>query len=219
MKYIFSLLLFVVSFFPAYLGYKTEWAWVGLLCTIGIWLSTIIPFVKVYWNRWLFAFVILSIFGYVIESIGVVTCFPYWCFAYSEQMGAKLFHLVPIALAFTWPPLVIAMWSIVKYLQSRFLFANIVLIITWAIGLVLVDLILDPIAVVMWLRSYTQSQWWWFWVPWTNFAGRLLSGTIWISILNITLPKRLDVSIFDRSLWLTLAFFTGFGFRTVLLDL
>ena len=67
-------------------------------------------------RKGLFAIIAVSLFGYIIESVGVLTCFPYGCFAYSGQLGPKIAGIVPRMLLFTWPPLVIGVWS---WLTSR----------------------------------------------------------------------------------------------------
>ena len=67
-------------------------------------------------KKGLLAIIAVSLFGYIIESVGVLTCFPYGCFAYSDQLGPKIAGIVPWMLLFTWPPLVIGVWS---WLASR----------------------------------------------------------------------------------------------------
>lgn len=125
------------AFFPAYLWYQPDHARVGYIFTIGFALTCYIPFIKDYNLKWWIGLVSVSVFGYIIESIGVLTCFPYGCFWYSEQLGMKLFGIVPLMLAFTRPPLVLWIWSYVKNMFWRWWK---MWIASW-VGLVLVDLI------------------------------------------------------------------------------
>ena len=235
-SYIF---IFLVAFFPAYLGYQEQHAWVGYVFTIGFALSSYIPFLRDYKRQWWIALVVLILFGYTIESIGVLTCLPYGCFAYSNQLWPKLLGIVPRLLAFTRPPLVIWVWQQILRLQHLFAFTTWdhdqgekekiwhgwKLWLLWGIGLVVVDLILDPIAVMMGLWSFEQ-QGWWFGIPWTNFAGWMLSGTIGVMIIDlITNPSQSALSEknicrdvisyvcknYSHGLRCTMAFFVGYA--------
>lgn len=202
------LYLFILcsAFFPAYLWYQAEHARIGYIFTIGFALSCYIPFIRDYNIRWWIGLVSVVIFGYIIESIGVVTCFPYGCFWYSEQLGIKLFDIVPFMLAFTRPPLVFWVWSYVKNIFWRWR----KMWLAWWLGLVVVDLILDPIAVMMWLWSY---PWWWLWfgVPLSNFAGRIFSGTISMIILDYILWNTYTKKTYQHGLWMTMVFFVSYA--------
>ena len=101
------LVILCSAFFPAYLGYQSEHARVGYIFTLGFALASYIPFLKEYARAGWIALASIILFGYSIESIGLLTCFPYGCFDYSEQLGIQLFGVVPLMLAFTWPPLVL----------------------------------------------------------------------------------------------------------------
>ena len=86
MKNIIYIVAFLIAFFPAYLGYQPELAWIGFLITILFALASYIPFLRDMKSKGLFALMAVAVFGYMIESIGVLTCFPYGCFSYSEQL-------------------------------------------------------------------------------------------------------------------------------------
>lgn len=202
---VLSLIVFCSAFFPAYLGYLAEHARVGYLFTIWFALCAYIPFIKQYRNRWAFILLSLIVFGYIIESIGLLTCFPYGCFDYSDQLWVKLLWIVPVMLAFTWPPLVLWVWSYVK----NMFWQGWKVWIWWAIGLVLVDLILDPIAVSIGLWSYVWGGFW-FGVPLSNFLGRLVSGSIAMMLLDFWLQHPQDKKTYTYGLWLTLSFFVGY---------
>lgn len=206
MKIIFIYLIILCSaFFPAYLWYQPQHARVGYIFTIGFALSCYIPFIRDYNIRWWIGLISVVIFGYIIESIGVLTCFPYGCFWYSEQLGIKLFDIVPLMLAFTRPPLVLWVWSYTKNMFWR----GWKMWLAWWLGLVVVDLILDPIAVMMWLWSY-PGWWLWFGVPLSNFAGRVLSGTISMIILDYSIRNTYIKKIYIHGLWMTMVFFVWY---------
>lgn len=231
-KFILIGILLLVSFFPAYLGYQAQHAWVGYIFTIAFALSAYVPYLRDHGKRWWIALVLLAVFGYSIESVGVLTCFPYGCFAYSDQLWPKIFDIVPRILAFTRPPLVVWIWH--QTLRLRHLSPATRIHswqggkekvwrksrIVWWMGLVLVDLVLDPIAVMMGLWSY---PWWWFrfGVPLSNFAGWMLSGTIGIMILseitkaNTTIKQPWNYSYGLRC---TMAFFIGYAIWRIVIQ-
>lgn len=219
MHYILYLSIFLISFFPAYLGYQPQYAWIGTMITLLFAAASFFPFLKDTWKAGFLALMTVSLFGYVIEGIGVLTCFPYGCFAYSEQLGTKILGIVPWILLATWPPLVLGVWSNLKKYwgdpSTSFRFTSFRsgwrLSLSWWIFLVLLDLILDPIAVSMGLRSY-PGGWPWFGVPWTNFAGWMLSGTIGVAIFQYFLRNNQSSKVYDTGLRLTMSFFVGYAF-------
>ncbi len=204
--------IFLISFFPAYLWYKPEHARVGYIFTIGFALTSYIPFLKDYGRAWRVGLIVLIVFGYSIESIGILTCFPYGCFSYSEQLGIKLFDIVPFMLAFNRPPLVFWVWN---YTKNIFWHGRKMRLL-WGFGLVVIDFVLDPIAVMMWLWSY---PWWWFWfgVPLSNFVGWMFSGTISMIILDYCIENNYNKNIYSTGLRMTMTFFVWYAlWRTIL---
>ena len=103
---ILFVLSFVIAFFPAYFGYQEHLQRIGYSLTVVFGLAMMIPLIKVHKRKGVLALIVVGIFGYIIEFIGVKTCIPYGCFTYSAQMGAKIFDAVPWLLFFTWTPLI-----------------------------------------------------------------------------------------------------------------
>ena len=206
MKRRYSLVLIglaLSAFFPAYLWYQPEHARVWYVFTIGFALACYIPWIKNHTKKGWIALVAVAIWGLFIETIGITTCFPYGCFAYSEQLWPSIAWWAPRLLLATYPPLVLWIYQYLRKLdifwrQSRLM---------WGFGLMLVDFILDPIAVQMGLWSYPWGGLW-FGVPVSNFLWRILSGTISMIILNIVLQKHYNPEWeYRRWLWLNLSFF------------
>lgn len=231
MQAIIILIVFLTAFFPAYFGYNQNVQWIGLLMTMIFWLSCYIPFVRSFRKKGVVWLVLLGLCGYTIESLGILTCFPYGCFEYSDQLGPKLFGLVPWMLFFTRPPLVIGVWGLIEQHGARiagpafwkYWIRRVLKWHCWGLLLVLVDLVLDPIAVRMGLWSYPEWGFW-FGVPLSNFAGWMLSGTVGIAILNLLIWSR-DPNIREKKpqsyamgLWLFLAFFLGYLVFVRLID-
>jgi putative membrane protein len=145
------------------------------------------------WKRGLVMFGILGLFAIFIESIGVATGYPYGVFDYSGDLGWKVFGLVPWALPFAWTPLLFAA------VASVFFFwpvkgsngSMIVRSFAAAVVLVLMDLVLDPGAVAAGIWVYgTHGAY--YGVPWTNFAGWLLSGFIGAFLFYRFMPDARD---------------------------
>lgn len=205
-------IVFFTAFFPAYLWYQPEHAWIGYIFTIGFALCSYIPFLQDHKYRGIKILWALILFWYVIESIWVLSCFPYGCFNYSDQLGIKIFNIVPLMLAFTWPPLVLWVWSYTKNRIWRWWKRRLV---GW-VGLVIVDLILDPIAVMIWLRSFPWG-WFWFGVPLSNFLWWMLSGTIAMIIIDLIMSKKEHTKKYTYWLWMILSFFVWYLIRYLIL--
>lgn len=209
------LLIFLTAYFPAYLGYQIEYARVGYIFTIAFALASYIPRIKAHTKRWWISLGAIALWGVVIETIGITTCFPYGCFTYSEQLWPKILWWAPRLLLATYPPLVL--WVYQQILRLRHLLWQgrkekswPLLRIMWGLWLVAVDLVLDPIAVRMGLWSFEQSGWR-FGIPWTNFAGWMLSGTVAMIILDYLIGKDYKPWSYDWGLWLTMVFFVGYA--------
>lgn len=143
---------------------------------------------------------VLGIYALTIESIGLTTGFPYGEFFYNDLLGSRLFGVTPWTVAFAWTPLILASLAVVnRTIESRLL-----RIVVMAFLLVLIDLVLDPGAVYLNFWKYSTGGYF-YQVPWTNFAGWLLSGTIGAIICEILLsfikpkspaPVQLTISCF-----------------------
>ena len=126
----------------------------------------------------------LSIFAWTIESLGIVTGFPYGAFRYGKGMGPLLFDTVPAILPLSYLPLILALlvllpWNSLSKVQK---------VIFGSVFLTAFDLVLDPGA--------THLKYWiwpeggiYYSVPISNFLGWLLSGAIASYILHSFLPQ------------------------------
>ncbi len=154
------------------------------------------------------AVLVLSVFGYVIEGLGVATGFPYGTFFYGDSLGPKLFGLAPYILPVSYVPLVI---GAVAATGSRSVAPW---ILKSALLLTLMDGVLDPGA---------ASLGFWVWpeggpyygVPVSNYLGWVLSGAL-ASLLLLgvgrwegpPLPGLLDSAIVAAAFWTGVAVFS-----------
>lgn len=158
------------------------------------------------WSRGVLLFLSLGVFSYTIESVGLLTGFPYGEFSYSPNVGILLFNFLPIALPFAWVPLMIGAVAIVINYRGDFLkFCFMSLL--W---LVSIDIILDPGAVFLGFWSYSQSGDW-YGVPISNYLGWVVSGAIgfFIMWLFIRKVKKGPPTYTSFSYFYSLIFWTG----------
>src|SRR5215217_3189399 len=154
----------------------------------------------------------LAVFGYVVETIGVVTGFPYGPFHYGEALGGRILGLVPYLLPISYAPLVIgavaASWR--SELQNRALW-----ILRSALLLTLIDGVLDPGAASLGFWVWPEGGAY-YGVPLSNYAGWLLSGTLAAALLLATgrwrgapPPGLLDSAVVALAFWTGVSLFSG----------
>jgi isopentenyl-diphosphate delta-isomerase type 1 len=139
------------------------------------------------WLGWRDAVILFAALGCVallIETSAIITGFPYGHFDYSEHLGYKLFAVVPWTVAFAWPPLLLAAYSVAANVtRSRLLKIGIT-----TIALLIFDMVLDPGAVRLGFWKYADAGSF-YGVPIANFAGWIVSGFVGAVILEIVLTR------------------------------
>ncbi len=170
----------------------------------------------------------LSAFGYVIETTGVMTGFPYGPFYYGDALGPKAAGLVPYLLPLSWVPLVLGVVAATapalpqpESVSRR----HVLWVPCAAVLLTLVDGVLDPGA---------ASLGFWVWpeggpyygVPVSNYLGWLFSSSVAVAILLVLgrqrwgrvppPPELLDSTLIAVSFWVGVNLFSGLLFPTVL---
>jgi putative membrane protein len=154
----------------------------------------------------------LALFGYAIETIGVLTGFPYGPFYYGDALGARIFGLVPLLLPVSYGPLVIgavgAAWS--PDAQGRLLW-----VLRSALLLTLIDGVLDPGAAALGFWVWPEGGAY-YGVPISNYAGWLLSGALASALLlaagrwsSAPPPGLLESALVALAFWVGVAVFSG----------
>jgi bisanhydrobacterioruberin hydratase len=135
-------------------------SYLGLIAWVGV-------------RRALATLAILSVLAIFFEALSITTGIPYGKFTYSSAIGFPLFDLVPWTVPFAWIPLVIASAALYKKPLAAAGF------------LVLVDLLLDPMAVALgfWTWQYPGAY---YAIPFSNFVGWLITGLIGATIIQFT---------------------------------
>ena len=171
-------------------------------------------------NRWLgrrdaiILFVVLGILALAIETLAIITGFPYGHFGYSDLLGHRLFGITPWTVAFAWTPLVLAAYAV----AARTMQNPAARVAAVALLLLVFDLVLDPGAVKMGFWRY-EGGGSYYGVPGSNFLGWLFSGLIGATVLEIFIylrkpllpvPAQLISScFFILSFWTAVALFSG----------
>jgi putative membrane protein len=167
------------------------------------------------WRKGLGTIAVLSVYAQCIESLSLVTGFPYGFFSYGSVLGPKFLGLAPYTVSLGWVPLVIAFFMLVRTKTNH----PLQLVALTTVLLTAFDLVLDPAAVVMGFWSWPQGGWW-YGIPLSNYAGWMLSGVVGSLVLSGTMKEEKQSSWFaleafalvlrsSLAFWIGVCFFAG----------
>lgn len=211
-----AIVLLLVSFFPATVALTGQMAQVA---NASIILFAVPAFYGFYQSlgvkKTILLFFALGLFALCIETVGLLTGFPYGSFVYSGGLGFKLFDQTPWTVFFAWTPIVAAcaVWAQFYMPKKR--------LIIFLLSLVLVDMVLDVGAVSMGLWQYTYGGIW-YGVPVTNFLGWCVSGIIGYGIVKYFVKNQINPKwiiwggIYILSFWTGIVWWSGFWLPSVL---
>ncbi len=184
-------------------------------------LNVILFAIPAFWaaTRWLgtrdavILFTVLGVLALLIETLAIITGFPYGHFGYSDLLGYRLFGYTPWTVALAWTPLVLAAYAVFGRVKSYFEKA-----IAMPFLLVAFDLVLDPGAVKLGFWRY-ETGGDFYGVPISNFLGWLFSGFVAAAAIELfvrlrkpllPVPAQLILSGFlIIFFWTAIAFFSG----------
>jgi putative membrane protein len=115
-----------------------------------------------------------------VEAYAILSGFPYGFFAYSDRLGWRLFGLVPGIVFLAYPPILLGS----SWLASRLTGGTPRRVVVTAFLNMAVDLAIDPAMVAMRYWEWTTPGEY-YGVPWVNFAGWLLTGLIYSTLLHL----------------------------------
>ncbi|UQZ33902.1 carotenoid biosynthesis protein [Paenibacillus sp. PK3_47] len=157
-------------------------------------------------SLWL-GFLVIWTGGMAVEWFGVHTGHLFGAYEYSDALGPLLFG-VPVTLGFAWIAVVCNAALLSRdFGQSgwRFLVLRALQVGFWT---VLLDLVLDPVAHAREFWVWGSNAGGFYGVPWSNFAGWLLIG----SLLSLVLPNaRISAAAVRRGTRLYQGFVILFG--------
>jgi len=204
-----AIALFIAAYFPAKTTINPDTSLVSGIFIILLSLPCYIALIK--WlglKKSLVILFVLSFYAISIETLAIITGFPYSSFQYTEMIGYKILGYTPYTVPFAYVPLFLGCFYLAM-LKTKVKWKIIVL----ATMLVLItDLVLDPAAVALKFWIYA-SQGLFYGVPLMNFMGWILSGFL-ASLLTLYFLKD---NIMDEkkslgmlsSLFLILTFWSG----------
>lgn len=132
---------------------------------------------------------LLTAYAYGIEYLGVTTGWPYGAFAYGVDLGPMLFGEVPLGLPVFFFPLVLNSYLLCLLLlgdRAASAFVRLPVVIATVLA---VDLVLDPGAVALGFWAYDGGGAY-YGVPWSNYAGWVLSATVAVGLFDAAFDHR-----------------------------
>lgn len=130
-------------------------------------------------------FLIIGIYGLIIETVSIRTGFPYSKFNYSDMMGYKVADIVPYTVFLIWPTLVISAHSLSEFISKK----GISKIVITTLLLLLLDLVFDPVATKLGFWIWEEPGLY-YGVPFQNFIGWVFSAVISASFVYFILAKK-----------------------------
>lgn len=208
-KQLLGLLFALTMYFPIHM--KTQYdSYISMFFVFLLALPLIYGVFKYGDLKLKITFFILSFFALFIETIGVMTGFPYSSFYYLDSLGIKVFSTTPIVLLLTFSPLVFgAIYYATKITNNKYkIFLSAVLF------LVIFDLILDPVAVALnyWVWDNPGTY---YSIPFLNYLGWIFTASIVVGIyyyLNKFKTTKYQELSFYYSIWI----WTGAAFYLTL---
>lgn len=141
--------------------------------------------------------IIIFIVSIIIETIGVITGFPFGNYMYTHTLQPILFSTVPVAIGFAWITLSVNSFLFVKYFFGEN--KNTLLVLVSGILIALIDVLLEPFA------SFVNKYWLWEGdkIPFQNYLSWFIIGTFFSYLLN-KIAGRFRINIFFPSAILVL---------------
>ncbi len=174
-----------------------KWIWGTGIIPVAVTFALMMQFCAVLvimWQGWggrrtLIAFGLVAVATWGIEFIGSSTGFPFGAYDYTDVLQPQIGH-VPLLIPLAWFMMLPAAWAVAEVIAGRdkvwaYVAVSAVAITAW-------DLFLDPQMVDwgFWVWANPQGY---FGIPWSNYAGWLLTGAI---VTMLVRPYRHALPIF-----------------------
>jgi len=207
--WITGIFLAIAAFFVTNVPIKPEMAIISGIFIIG--LSLPCYFAVITWlglKKSVLFLIMMSIYAISIETLAIITGYPYSQFVYTNLIGFKIFGYTPYTVPFAYVPLFIGSIYLAT-LKTRTYWK---IILLTAFFVLITDLVLDPAAVALNFWTYFDSGVF-YGVPFMNFVGWILTGAlaalISIVILKGELINKNKPKALISSLFLILCFWTS----------
>lgn len=183
--------------------FSMNWAASVLLILEGVMVT--VAWMDEYGPRGLFASLVIALFSYGVETLGVQTGFPFGSYRYTDILSPVLLGGVPLPVIFAWLTIIIAVRNLTirppRLVGSRFSIS----IAISALLATLLDLVLEPVA------FHIERYWIWlapgniayYGVPLMNFVAWFVVSLVLLGLVNIILLRAfafLDLTSFSSRL-------------------
>ena len=208
--YVSTALMFLSAFFVVNVPFEPEYALISQFAIIFMALPTLIGVFLTCPRKQAWLIVAgLGLYALFFETVAILTGWPYTPFEYGERIGAKLLGPVPWSVFLAWSPLAISSYVVIKKQLPKLTASQRIIIAT--IFLMLLDVVLDPGAVLLEFWIW-EIDGWFYGVPLQNFFGWLVSGVFGIWFLERVTAKVSPSSFHPLILWTgawSMGFWTG----------
>lgn len=228
-RIVIGILLFLLGFFPVnFPQYENEW--ISVIGIIALSIPAYYFFIreKKFKQKAIFTIIAISIFAVIIETIGIITGFPYSKFFYGDSIGLKLFGITPFTILFTFTPVVLGSTFIASkiiekikdnnenklknfiYIKLKKTNSTILFFFFSVLFLVIYDLLLDPVAAKLGFWIWPNGGEY-FEIPLMNYFGWIFSGLIATGIYYFFMKDKTFLGQ-ETSLYYSTFFFLGAAF-------
>ncbi len=120
------------------------------------------------WKKAVVSTLLIGVLAIFVESLGLLTGWPYGEFRYLPGIGPLWQNFLPYILPISFLPLFLSAWTLSWLCQRP---------ATIWLWMLILDLMLDPMAVHLGLWVYAEEGWY-LGVPLSNFLGWMISGVV-----------------------------------------
>jgi putative membrane protein len=132
--------------------------------------------------------ILLTIYVYVIEFVGITQGWPYGEFVYLIELGPMVSG-VPMGLPLFFIPLIFNGYLLSVLIVKKAMLDWKLVVPISILLVIIIDLILDPAAVKLGFWSYGGNGSSFYGVPYSNYKGWLLSGAVSVSAIHVMYGK------------------------------
>ena len=145
--------------------------------------------------------------GWIIELIGVKTGLIFGNYQYEGALGIKLANVPPI-IGVNW---ILMVYSSNSVLQQLKLNNKLILIITSSIGITLLDILIEPVAIDLNFWSWHNNT-----IPFQNYIGWFVTAVLLNAILTIGHKQKIQNSLALPVLLMQVGFFGALNLKLLL---
>lgn len=163
----------------------TEWVASLMLILQGLAATTWVM-INYGWRRGLLAAGMVLLLSFVIETVGVLTGFPFGQYYYTDILAPKLF-IVPVGIMFAWLMMTLSSFFMARFIVSRIFprlhGARLIVVLSATLAMIS-DTQMEPVAfhVKDYWRWETSGQY--YGVPISNFVAWLIISLLLLTVLS-----------------------------------